>query len=160
VDVRRVDSSLSDSQVGSLQVEELDLRNPKPKVIVADSLYGNHIFLAAFLVVKHAFALVRSLAPPARAGVRSTLVFYERPKPHLKGTRGAPAKHGAKFKLSKPSRAPDRAETFLLGEQTVTLQAWQGLHFKKLSALVGMVLRVEFLRPDGTPRYQRPMWLP
>jgi hypothetical protein len=47
----------------------------------------------------------------------------------------------------------------LLGEQTVTLQAWQGLHFKKLSALVGMVLRVEFLRPDGTPRYQRPMWL-
>jgi hypothetical protein len=45
VDVRRVDSSLSDSQVGSLQVEELDLRNPKPKVIVADSLYGNHVFL-------------------------------------------------------------------------------------------------------------------
>jgi hypothetical protein len=160
VDVRRVDSSLSDSQVGGLQVEELDLRNPKPKVIVADSLYGNHIFLAAFLVVKHAFALVRSLAPPARAGVRSTLVFYERPKPHPKGTQGAPAKHGAKFKLSKPSRAPDRAETFLLGEQTVTLQAWHGLHFKKLSALVGMVLRVEFLRPDGTPRYQRPMWLP
>ena len=151
VDIQRVDTRLSDSQVGGLQVEELDLRNPKPKVIVADSLYGNHIFLAAFLVVKHAFALVR---------IRSTLVFYERPKPHLKGTRGVPAKHGAKFKLSKPSRAPDRAETFLLGEQTVTLQAWQGLHFKKLSALVGMVLRVEFLRPDGTPRYKRPMWLP
>jgi hypothetical protein len=47
----------------------------------------------------------------------------------------------------------------LLGEQTVTLQAWQGLHFKKLPELVGMVLRIEFLRPDGTPRYKRPMWL-
>jgi hypothetical protein len=150
VDIRRVDSSLSDSQVGALQVEELDVRNPKEKVVVADSLYGNNIFLAAFLVVKHAFALVR---------LRCNQVFYERPKPHLKGTRGAPAKHGAKFKLSKPSRAPDRTDTFLLGEQTVTLQAWQGLHFKKLSGLVGMVLRVEFLRPDGTPRYQRPMWL-
>ena len=150
VDVRRVDTSLSDSELGALQVEELDLRNPKQKVIVADSLYGNHIFLAVFLVVKHAYALVR---------LRSNLVFFEHPKPHPKGKRGAPAKHGAKFKLSQPSRAADRTETFLLGKQTVKLAAWQGLHFKKLSALVGMVLRVEFLQPDGTPRYKRPMWL-
>jgi len=150
VDIRRVDSSLSDSQVGALQVEELDVRHPKEKVVIADSLYANHIFLAAFLLVKHAFALVR---------LRCNLVFYEHPKPRPKGTKGAPAKHGAKFKLSKPSRAPDRSETFLLGKQTVILQAWGGLHFKKLPDLVGMVLRVEFLRPDGTPRYQRPMWL-
>jgi hypothetical protein len=150
VDVQRVDSSLSDSEVGAQQVAEADLRNPKQKVIVADSLYGNHIFLAIFLVVQHAYALVR---------LRSNLVFYERPKPHLKGKKGAPAKHGAKFKLSAPSRMPDRTETFCLGQQTVRLAAWQGLHFKKLSAFVGMVLRVEFLRPDGTPRYKRPMWL-
>lgn len=150
VDVRRVDSSLSDSELGALQVEEADLRNPKQKVIVADSLYGNPIFLAVFLVVKHAYALVR---------LRSNLVFYERPKPHVKGKKGAPAKHGVKFKLSKPPRTSDRTETFLLGEQTVKLQAWHGLHVKKLSALVGVVLRVEFLRPDGTPRYKRPMWL-
>jgi len=150
VDIQRVDTRLSDSQVGAAQVAELDLRNPKPKVIVADSLYGNHIFLAIFLVVKHAYALVR---------LRSNLVFYERPKPHLKGKKGAPAKHGAKFKLSTPSRTPDRTETFLLGKQTVKLEAWQGLHFKKLSGLVGMLLRIEFLRPDGSPRYKRPMWL-
>lgn len=150
VDVRRVDSSLSDSKLGALQVEEADVRHPRQKVIVADSLYGNHLFLAIFLVVKHAYALVR---------LRSNLVFYERPKPSVKGKRGAPAKHGAKFKLSKPCRAPDRADTFLLGKQTVKLTAWQGLHFKKLAGLVGMVLRVEFLRPDGMPRYKRPMWL-
>ena len=150
VDVRRVDTGLSDSELGALQVKEADLRNPKQKVIVADSLYGNHIFLAVFLVVKHAYALVR---------LRCNQAFYERPKPHLKGKKGAPAKHGAKFKLSAPPRSADRTETFLLGEQTVKLAAWQGLHFKKLSALVGMVLRVEFLKPDGTPRYKRPMWL-
>jgi hypothetical protein len=150
VDVRRVDTSLSDSQVGAVQVQELDLRNPKQKVIVEDSLYGNHIFLAVFLVIKHAYALVR---------LRSNLVFYERPKPHVKGKKGAPAKHGAKFKLSKPSRKSDRAEIFLLGDQTVKLEAWQGLHFKKLPGLVGMALRIEFLRPDGTLRYKRPMWL-
>jgi hypothetical protein len=125
VDVRRVDPSLTDSQVASLQVKELGQRNPKAKVVVEDSLYGNHLFLSVFLVVKNVFALVR---------LSSNLVFYEHPKPHPKGTKGAPAKHGAKFKLSEPARLPDRSETFWLGEQTVTLQAWQGLHFKKLSA--------------------------
>ena len=30
---------------------------------------------------------------------------------------------------------------------------------KKLSKLVGVVLRVQFVRADGTPRYQRPRWL-
>ena len=150
VDVRRVETSLTDSQIASVQVKELDQRHPKPKVVVSDSLYGNHLFLAVFLVVKNVFALVR---------LRSNMVFYEQPKPHPKGKRGAPAKHGAKFKLSAPSRSPDRRETFLLGKQTVVLRAWQGLHFKKLHELVGMLLRVEFLRPDGTPRYKRPMWL-
>jgi hypothetical protein len=150
VDIRRVETRLTDSQVGGVQVEELAQRHPQPKVVVADSLYGHPLFLAVFLVVKNVFALVR---------LRSNLVFYEQPKPHPKGTQGAPAKHGARFKLSAPSRLPDRNETFCLGEQTVVLRAWQGLHFKKLPALVGMVLRVEFLRPDGTPRYKRPMWL-
>jgi hypothetical protein len=150
VDIQRVDTRLSDSQVGSLQVRELDQRNPKPKVIVADSLYGNHVFLTIFREIQHTYALVR---------LRSNLVFYGPPKPHLKGKRGAPAKHGAKFKLSKSPRSADRTDTFGLGELTVKLQAWQGLHFKKLPDLVGMVLQIEFVRADGTPRYKRPMWL-
>lgn len=150
VDVQRVESNQTDSQIASVQVKELSYRNSKPKVVVTDSLYGNVLFLAVFRVVKNVFALTR---------LRSNLVFYGQPKPHLKGTKGAPAKHGAKFKLSHPSCAPDRSETFMLGTQTVILKAWQNLHFKKLPELVGMVLRVEFLRSDGTPRYKRPMWL-
>lgn len=150
VDVQRVETTLTDSQIASVQVKELDQRNPKPKVVVADSLYANHLFLAVFLVVQNVFALVR---------LRSNQVFYGQPKPHPQGTKGAPAKHGFKFKLSEPSRLPDQSETFLLGEQTVTLRAWHGLHLKKLPALVGMVLQVEFFRADGTPRYKRPMWL-
>jgi hypothetical protein len=150
VDIQRVATRVTDSQIGGVQVKELDQRHSKPKVVVADSLYGNHVFLAIFLLVKNVFALVR---------LRSNLVFYGLPKPHPKGTPGAPAKHGARFKLSNPSRLPERSETFFLGEQTVTLQAWQGLHLKKLPELVGMVLKIEFLRPDGTARYKRPMWL-
>jgi hypothetical protein len=91
VDVRRVETSLTDSQVGRVQVEELAQRNPKSKVVVEDSLYGNHLFLAVFEGIKNVFALVR---------LRSNMVFYGPPTVHSQGKRGAPAKHGAKFKLS------------------------------------------------------------
>lgn len=150
VDVQRVATCISDSQAGGVQVEELDRRNPNLKVIVADSLYANHLFLAIFVALKHAFVLVR---------LRGNTALWGEPKPHPKGTRGAPAKHGSKFKLSAPSRPPDQSDNLLLGEQKVTLQAWYGLHFKKVPGLMGTALKVEFLRPDGTPRYKRPLWL-
>ena len=150
VDVQRVATRVTDNQVGAVQVAELDQRNSKPKVVVADSLYGNHFFLAIFQTLKNTFALVR---------LRSNLTFFEQPKARVQGKKGAPAKHGAIFKLSAPARLPDKIATVLLGEQTVSLKAWNGLHLKKLPGLVGMVLRVEFLRPDGTPRYKRPIWL-
>ena len=149
-DVLRIDPELSDNQVGGLQVQELAQRNPDPKVVVEDSLYGNQVFLAVFLLLKNTFALVR---------MRSNLILYERPKVHPPKKKGAPCKHGPRFKLSSPPRLPDRTETFQLRSQTVRLQAWQGLHFKKLSTLVGMLLQVEFLKADGQPRYKRPMWL-
>ena len=150
VDVQRVETSSTDSQVGAIQVQELNLRNSRPKVVVADSLYGNHFFLAIFETLKNTFALVR---------LRSNMTFFEQPPARVKGKKGAPTKHGPIFKLSNPSRQPDQFTSFLLGEQTVSLKAWNGLHFKKLPGLVGMVLRIEFLRPDGTPRYKRPIWL-
>jgi hypothetical protein len=149
-DLRRIDPELSDNQVGGLQVQELAQRNPKRKVVVEDSLYGNQVFLAIFLQLKNTFALVR---------LRSNLILYEQPKGRQPKKKGAPYKHGPRFKLSSPPREPDRTETFQLRSQTVRLQAWQGLHFKKLSALVGLLLRVEFLKADGQPRYKRPMWL-
>jgi len=149
-DTLRIDPELSDSQVGSQQVKELAERNPHSKVVVEDSLYGNHVFLAIFLFIQNTFALVR---------MRSNNVLYEQPAPRKPGKRGAPKKHGARFKLSSPSRTADCGESFLLGSQTVQIQAWKGLHLKKLPQLVVMLLRVEFLKPDGQPRYKQPMWL-
>lgn len=149
-DLIRIDSELTDSQVGSQQVKQLAERHASPKVIVEDSLYGNHLFLSVFLLIQNTFALVR---------MRITNVLYEQPEPHQPGKRGAPQKHGAKFKLSSPSRSADREEEFRLGSQTVRLKAWKGLHLKKLPELVVMMLRVEFLKADGTSRYKQPMWL-
>ena len=149
-DTLRIDPELSDSQVGRAQVKELAERNPKPKVVVEDSLYGNHVFLGIFLLIQNTFALVR---------LRSNNVLYEQPSPKVPGKKGAPKKHGNKFRLASPSRPADGAETLLLGSQTVYIQAWQGLHLKKLPKLIVMLLRVEFLKPDGQPRYKQPMWL-
>ena len=47
--LRRIGANTTDSQTGALQVQELDQRHKKPKV-----MYGNHRFLAVFLKVKQA----------------------------------------------------------------------------------------------------------
>jgi len=119
-------------------------------VVVEDSLYGNQVFLAVFLLIQNTFALVR---------MRLSNVLYEKPEPRQPGQKGAPKKHGAKFKLSSPSRSADDEENFQFGSQTVGIKAWKGLHLKKLPKLVVMLLRVEFQKPDGQPRYKQPMWL-
>ena len=149
-DVRRVKTTSNDNQTAAAQVQELDGQNSHPKVVVADSLYANQVFLAVFLVVKNIIALVR---------LRQNLTLYERPVPKPAGSRGAPRKHGPAFKMAWPRRPPDRTTLFLLGLQSIRLSAWHGLHLRQLPNLVGLALRVEFLKADGTLRYQRPMWL-
>ncbi len=150
LDIGRVPTQSSDSQVGAQQVTTLAQHNNRPKVIVADSLYCNAIFLSIFLAVEFVYALVR---------IRSNRVLYEEPPERKPGQLGRPRKHGPKFKLSEPSRAPDRAEACTLLGQQVRLLAWTNLHFYKLPFLVGMVLSVQFLKADGTPRFKRPLYL-
>jgi Transposase DDE domain len=150
VDVERISTEMTDTKLAAVQVQELDLRDPQAKVIVADSRYQDHQFLGIFEQFQRTFALIR---------LRSNGVLYEEPKQKPKGSRGAPRKHGSSFKLNGAHRTADRKETFRLGEQTVRVQAWQKLHFKKLAALVGTLVQIEFLKADGTPRYKRPMWL-
>jgi len=149
-DVRRIKSDSNDNQTAVAQVKALDEQNERLKVVVVDSLYANQYFLAVFLVVKHIVALVR---------LRQNLNLYEQPDPKPVGMKGAPRKHGPVFKMAHPRREADRTASFQLGRQTVQLRAWHGLHLAKLPTLIGLALRVEFLKADGTPRYQRPMWL-
>ena len=150
LDVRRVKSESTDNKTAAEQVGLLKDDAARPKVVVADSLYANKVFLAIFVALKHVFALVR---------LRSTTNLCEEPKPKAPGSRGAPRKHGATFKMKAPSREPDRTETFFLGFQKIRLSAWHKLHFRKLPKLIGLALRVEFLKADDTLRYQRPLWL-
>lgn len=150
LDIGRVPTESTDSQVGAEQVAALAEHNNRPKVVVADSLYCNATFLAIFLTVQLVYALVR---------LRSNRVLYEEPPERQPGQKGRPRKHGPKFKLSAPNRPPDRTETCTLLGQPVRLLAWTNLHFYQLPFLLGMVLSVQFLKADGTPRFKRPLYL-
>jgi len=150
VDIERISTETTDTQLAAVQVQELDLRDGQPKVIVADSRYEDRHFLGIFEHFQHTFGLIR---------LHGNRVLSEAPKKKPKGSRGAPRKHGQSFKLNGAHRSADQSETFQLGQQTVRVYAWQKLHFKKLATLIGTLIQVEFLKADGTPRYKRPMWL-
>jgi hypothetical protein len=150
VDLERISTESTDTKLAAVQVQELDLRDLQPKVIVADSRYEEHHFLKIFEHLRYTFGLIR---------LHGNRVLFEAPPLKPEGSRGAPRKHGPAFKLNGAHRAPDRSETFQLGHQTVRLQAWHNVHFKKLATLVGTLFQVEFLKADGTLRYKRPMWL-
>ena len=149
-DIQRVGVTSTDSAVAVEQVKRLDKQSNRLKVVVADSLYGNQHFLIVFLVVTTVMALVR---------LRSNLRLYENPVPKPPKSKGRPRVHGPIFKLTSPSRAADRSLIITLAGQKVSLSAWHNLHLRLLPPLVGMVLRVEFLKADDTPRYKTPLYL-
>jgi hypothetical protein len=89
--------------------------------------------------------------------VASNRVLYGSPPPPT-GQRGRPQVHGAKLALRTPG-PPDRQATACLLGQDVRISAWANYHFRAVPTLVGLVVRAEFLKADGTPRYKRPLWL-
>jgi hypothetical protein len=150
-DVQRVPTTSTPSAVGADQVQRLvaDPTPNVPKVVVVDSHYAQPSFLCAFV----------GLAPQVVALVRlaSNRVLYGPPPPPT-GKPGRPRIHGAKLALRAPG-TPARQETVRLVGHEIRLSAWYDQHLRAVPTLVGLVLRVEFLTADGTPRYKRPLWL-
>jgi len=149
-DIERIGTQTTDSKVAAQQVKDLAGRNPRPKVITADSRYRDQHFLGVFADLENTYALVR---------LQNNQKLSQAPTPKPKGSRGAPRKHGADFQLSAIERDPDGSIEFYLGKQKVRVRVWHKLHFKRLAKVVGSVVCIEFLKEDGTPRYKRPLWL-
>lgn len=149
-DLERISTDTSDTKVAAQQVKNLAVRNPRPKVITADSRYRDQHFLGIFAGLENTFALVR---------LQNNQKLSQEALPKPKGSRGAPRKHGPDFQLNAIEREPDALEAFSLGKQNVRVRVWHKLHFKRLAHLVGCVVCVEFLKEDGSPRYKRPLWL-
>ncbi len=146
--LQRVASSTTGPAVAAEQVQALDQQSAQPKAVVADSGYANRFFLRVFVAVQNLYALVR---------LRSNQVLYEAGS--VQQRRGRKRVHGDAFRLSAPSRPPDRQQALAWPGGRVVLQAWHNLHFIWLAQLPGVVIQVQFFRPDGQPRHQRPWWL-
>lgn len=157
-DVERIPTARTPATVAAQQVLRLaaTLAVGVMAVVVVDSAYAKVAFLAAFVGLTHLCVLVRLAnnrvlyGPPPPAEVN--------PQTGKRKKKGRPKVHGAKFRLKSPP-APERHLKFTVKDTTVWLSAWTRLHFKALPQLEGRVVRVEFLKPDGTPKYQRPLWL-
>jgi len=158
-DVERIPTTSTPAATAALQVQRFAatvVLATVLSVIIADSGYAKAAFLAAFVGLVNVCALVR---------LASNRVLYAAPPPVAidpvtgkRQKRGRPAIHGAKFALKNPP-PPEWAQQLPIGGTTAKLSAWFHLHFKALPALSGMVVRVEFLKADGTPKYRRPLWL-
>ena len=149
-DIERIDTQTTDTKVAAQQVQDLAVRDQRPKVITADSRYRDKHFLGAFAGLENTYGLVR---------LQNNQVLSQEPVPKPAGSRGAPRKHGADFQLTNIPREPDALEEFCLGKQKVRVRLWHKLHFKRLAKVQGAVGCVEFLKEDGTARYKRPLWL-
>ena len=134
-DIQRISTSTTDTKVAAQQVKELAKRNPRPKVITADSRYRDQHFLGVFADLENTFALVR---------LQNNQKLSQEPVPKPEGSRGAPRKHGAGFQLTVIEREPDALEEFFLGKQKVRVRVWHKLHCKRLAQVKGSVVCVEF----------------
>jgi len=150
-EVVRVPTSRTPGEIGAEQVQRLAADRPPtpPKVVVVDSHFPVPPFLRAFVGLAPRVVLLARLA--------SNRVLYGPPPPPM-GKRGRPRVHGAKLSLRSPG-PPDRQETARRLGQDVRISAWANDHLRAVPALVGLVVRAEFLKADGTPRYKRPLWL-
>jgi hypothetical protein len=150
-EVVRVPTGRTPGEVGAEQVQRLiaDPTPTQPKVVVVDSHCPVPPFLRAFVGRSPRVVLLARLA--------SNRVLAGPPPPPT-GQRGRPRVHGAKLALRTPG-PPDRQETARLGGQDVRISAWVNYHVRAVPTLVGLVVRAEFLKADGTPRYNRPLWL-
>jgi hypothetical protein len=149
--VGRVPASGTPGEVGAQQVQRrgADPTPDRPKVVVEDSHSPVPPFLRAFVGRAPGLVVLVRLA---------TNRVLDGPAPLPTGQRGRPRVHRAKLALRAPGPPPRQETVHLLGQE-VRLSAWVNQHLRAVPAPVGLVVRVEFLKPDGTPRYRRPLWL-
>ena len=76
--------------------------------------------------------------------------------------RGAPAKHGRKFKLNDPQSWGEADEVCTVEHPQwgqVQLSRWSGYHFKQSATRSMEIIRMEILKPPNGRRKYKPLWL-
>ncbi len=83
------------------------------------------------------------------------------PPPAYSG-RGAPRKHGPKFKLNAPDSYPEASEQLEIEDSKlgrIRVTRWSRFHFRHSAQREMEILRLEILEPAGKRRKFKPLWL-
>jgi hypothetical protein len=115
-----------------------------------DREYGNGRFLS----------LTASVEADLLLRLRANACLFDAP-PAYSG-RGAPRKHGEKFKLNDANTWLTPSETIEVDDPKygqVKLTRWSSLHFKQSPKREIELIRVEVLAPRGVRRKFKPLWL-
>lgn len=76
--------------------------------------------------------------------------------------RGAPHKHGHKFKFNDPQTYPEASQILELDEPQwgrVRLTRWSCFHFRNSASREMEIIRLEVMEPVGRRRKFKPLWL-
>jgi hypothetical protein len=151
IEVRRVPSEQTGSEVVAQQLTDLAPLVPEDTVAVLDGGFGN----APFLTVAQSVPLTLVIR------VANNRVFY-RPAPPRTNRRGAPRKDGDRFALADPVTQGPAEEQFCgtdaLG-QSVSVQVWHHLHLRQCRSVEVSLVRMEREQTIDTKRQPRVLWL-
>ena len=134
----------------AFQLNQVCRHLPVRPIVAYDRAYGNGVFVNATATV----AADLLLRLPAHRCV------WGAPPPY--SGRGAPRKHGEKFKFNAPETWPIPNESIEVDDPKVgrvRLTRWNGYHFRSSPQRPMDIVRVEVLQPKGRRRKFKPLWL-
>lgn len=142
---RMADASVTD--MATQHMQHVDGYNDNAKLLVLDAGHGKAV-LAGYQACNHTDIVMR---------LKSGQVFYHAPAAYQ--GRGRPRKHGSRFKLTAEVPAPAEQTTLAFKGHTLRISCWHNVHYASYSDIHGVILRLEFLAEDGTPLFNKPIWL-
>lgn len=146
----RVSSFETPGQRAAFQLQQVTRQLGVRPLAVYDRGYGNARFVQQTAGIE-ADLLLR---------LASNRCVYGAPPPYA--GRGAPRKHGSKFKLNDLSTWPQADETIEVDDPTygrVKLMRWSRFHFKQSPQRAMELIRVEIVEPKGCHRTFQVLWL-
>lgn len=146
----RISSFETPGQRAAFQLQQVTRQLERRPLAVYDRGYGNARFVNQTATVE-ADLLLRLAANRCVFGA-----------PPAYGGRGAPRKHGVKFKFKDPTTWPEETETIEVDDPKygrVQLMRWSNFHFKQSPKRGMEIIRVEVLEPVGRKRKFQVLWL-
>jgi hypothetical protein len=146
----RISSFETPGKRAAFQLQQVTRQLERRPLAVYDRGYGNASFVNQTAAVE-ADLLLRLAANRCVFGA-----------PPAYGGRGAPRKHGVKFKFKDPMTWTEAVETIKVDDSKygqVQLMRWSNFHFKQSPKRGMEIIRVEVLEPVGRKRKFQVLWL-